>query len=587
MVKINSQNNYLVTYNFDEVKLTITQINLYLYCIYELLLNILNTLTKFYKRSNLEIDYILNYNNFISEKNIIIKFINEINNITKIKFNNNYLFANDNKKEIIFNIVNNGNFSKDNLYNSFKLQIPNINISTLKIDSFYGMITDNSLQNNIIVEEIDEDNEESVVVEEPNGEGEESVVVEENTNLVSNTTYQSRDIIEGHSESAGLGHCVDISSDGSVIAGAARNEGGYVVTYKLDHDSNTYTDISNNQLFKDDDYSEIESISLSGDGTILAIGFYTLNKVKIFKYENNTWTNIGTLSEDNETGQYGQRVSLSYDGTRIAVGARNATVDITPNIGKVYIYNKNIDINNDNISWSKINEIHGLNQQENNVSEFFSQSLHISGDGNRVAVGASDYNESGEDKKGYVQIFEIVGDNTVLTSPIFSRVGDNVSTLLSGWGVVENAIQLNYYGTRIAIGCDCLSTAESKKIIIFDESSNSWPLQDADPDLTITDSSNIGGSISMNLYGDIIAATSEQGDGYTKIYKIEPTIDDPSILTYTLITTINSDVSGDQPWACALNDDGNQIIVGYRSHDTNDVQNVGKLVVYDANIAIN
>ena len=86
------------------------------------------------------------------------------------------------------------------------------------------------------------------------------------------------------------------------------------------------------------------SLSMSSDGTRVAIGAinndgsgtgaytsYTLGKgqVRIFKYDSGTWTQVGSDIDADAVGdQLGFSVSLSSDGTRVAVGAP----------GQVYAY---------------------------------------------------------------------------------------------------------------------------------------------------------------------------------------------------------------------------------------------------------
>ena len=71
------------------------------------------------------------------------------------------------------------------------------------------------------------------------------------------------------------------------------------------------------------------SASLSSDGTIVAIGAYgddyagtDSGSVSVFQYTNNDWSQLGnTIDGDDEGDNFGASVSLSSDGTIVAVGA--------------------------------------------------------------------------------------------------------------------------------------------------------------------------------------------------------------------------------------------------------------------------
>ena len=71
------------------------------------------------------------------------------------------------------------------------------------------------------------------------------------------------------------------------------------------------------------------AVSLSDDGTIVAIGAYGNDKngnesghVRIYKYTNGSWTQLGDDIDGDYAGDlFGVSVSLSADGTILAIGA--------------------------------------------------------------------------------------------------------------------------------------------------------------------------------------------------------------------------------------------------------------------------
>jgi hypothetical protein len=88
-----------------------------------------------------------------------------------------------------------------------------------------------------------------------------------------------------------------------------------------------------------------QSVSLSIDGSILAIGEpgnndlgFTSGQVRVYKNINNNWTQIGQdLYGQNATAGAGRSVDLSDDGSVLAFGAPNTTVNGVFFAGKVKV----------------------------------------------------------------------------------------------------------------------------------------------------------------------------------------------------------------------------------------------------------
>jgi len=139
--------------------------------------------------------------------------------------------------------------------------------------------------------------------------------------------------IDGEASGDYSGTSVSLSSDGSKVAiGATYNAGngvssGHVRVYE-------YSDSSWSKLGSDidgeaaDDWSG-NSVSLSSDGTIVAIGakFNDGNgsnsgHVRVYQYSDSSWTQLVLDIDGEATNDWsGNSVSLSSDGTKVAIGA--------------------------------------------------------------------------------------------------------------------------------------------------------------------------------------------------------------------------------------------------------------------------
>ena len=172
--------------------------------------------------------------------------------------------------------------------------------------------------------------------------------------FASDWTQQGADI-DGEAEGDDSGSSVSLSADGSIVAiGARRNDGvgsndaDHVRVYAWDGDSW-------NQLGADidgeaDDDRNGFSVSLSSDGTTVAIGAYrndangsNSGHVRVYEWNSatSTWEQQGADIDGEAAGDYsGGSVSLSSDGTTVAIGASGNTANGSWS-GHVRIYSNN------------------------------------------------------------------------------------------------------------------------------------------------------------------------------------------------------------------------------------------------------
>ena len=256
--------------------------------------------------------------------------------------------------------------------------------------------------------------------------------------------------IYGEASQDDSGSSVSLSSDGRRIAiGAQGNDGngflsGHVRVYEWGN--NTW-----NQIGQDIDgetryhYSG-RSVSLSSDGTRVAIGapggfngFYSSGEVRIFELINNTWTQIGQVIDGEAPGDgSGGSVSLSSDGTRVAIGAPGNDGEdgllggTTVGSGHVRVYELS------NGTWTQI----GDDIDGEALGDGSGSSVSLSSDGTRVAIGAPG-NDGGGNDSGHVRVYEWDrGTWTQLKLDIDGEAAEDSS------GVVS----LSGDGTRVAIG---------------------------------------------------------------------------------------------------------------------------------------
>ena len=182
------------------------------------------------------------------------------------------------------------------------------------------------------------------------------------------------------------------------------------------YESGNWVQIGNSIIGNHNEFSGY-SFSLSSDGTKIAIS--NRNSIRIFEYNSNAWTIIG--NEISGVYQEHKNVSLSSDGTIVAVGDPQYSDGIIQR-GRVRIY-KNVSNN-----WTQIGgDIMGQTAQE-----FAGEKVSISSNGNVLAVSFIGNNSNGNDA-GQVKIFENVsGTWTQMGSSINGEAsGDRFGTALS------------------------------------------------------------------------------------------------------------------------------------------------------------
>ena len=212
------------------------------------------------------------------------------------------------------------------------------------------------------------------------------------------------DEIDGAAAHDVFGHSVSLSSDGTKVAiGAIGNDAngsqaGHVRVYQLN--GSQWTQIGQDILGEAvNDYSGF-SVSLSFDGARVAIGAYGNNgngsdsgHVRVYQLNGSQWVQIGQEILGEASGDMsGYSVSLSSDGTRVAIGAFNNDGNGNDSgHARVYEFNGSL--------WTQI----GQDLDGAAAGDSFGHSVSLSSDGTKVAIGAYGHNGNGS-YSGHVQV---------------------------------------------------------------------------------------------------------------------------------------------------------------------------------------
>lgn len=287
---------------------------------------------------------------------------------------------------------------------------------------------------------------------------------------VNNIWTQIGDNIDAENIRDRAGSSVSLSEDGTIVAiGAITNDGGgnssgHVRVFQ-NSNGNWFRmgqDIDGVSIIN----QEGNSVSLSNDGLTLITGAplnsdfgMAAGQARVFEFVSNAWIQVGQNINGLAAGDgLGRNVSISGNGTIIAVGAENTDANGLVDSGQVTIYE------NVGGTWTQIgNPIDG-----EAVRDRFGASISLSDDGTVVAIGAPSSNENG-DNSGHVRLFENVGGT-------WTQIGDSIV----GEAALDNtgrSVSLSSDGTIVAIGADSNSNDNgpfSGHVRLFENVGGTW-----------------------------------------------------------------------------------------------------------------
>ncbi len=396
--------------------------------------------------------------------------------------------------------------------------------------------------------------------------------------LVSSLSFSQVQIgqdIDGEAAGDRSGTSVSLSFDGSIVAvGAILNDGngtssGHVRIYE--NQSGTWIQIGQDIDGEAAGNQSGASVSLSSDGSIVAIGAYNNSgnngslsgHVRIYENQSGTWTQIGQdIDGEAAFDGSGGSVSLSSDGSIVAIGATSNDGNGTFS-GHVQIYENQSD------TWVQIGQ-----DIDGEVAEDRSGfSVSLSSDGSIVAIGAI-RNDGNGSNSGHVRIYENQGGT-------WTQTGQDID----GEAVLDSSgysVSLSSDGSIVAIGATTNdgNGASSGHVRIYENQGGTWVQvgQDIDGE-AVSDES--GKSISLSSDGSIVVIGADRNDdngvdsGHVRIYENQSG-------TWTQIgQDIDGEAAGDfSGQSVSLSSDTNVLVIGAGRNDDNGVDS-GHVRIYD------
>ena len=219
-----------------------------------------------------------------------------------------------------------------------------------------------------------------------------------------------------------------------------------------------------------------EAVSISGDGSVIAIGggyepgpYPSKGQVKVYVRTGGTWTQRGSnLDGHTALDYFGQSASISDNGLRLVVGALGYGSHGSGNLsGRVYVYDWN------GTAWSETVVDTGATGGSGVYwwGDGLGRTVTISGDGNTIAA-ASPYNDDAGDDFGKVSVYRY-------SSGTWSQLGSSINGTGDSTVKFGYSLSLSQNGSIVSIGTYEQSPtnptrSRAGEVKVYEYSGGSW-----------------------------------------------------------------------------------------------------------------
>ena len=269
------------------------------------------------------------------------------------------------------------------------------------------------------------------------------------------------------------------------------------------------------------------------------------------------WDQIGNDIDAEASGdQSGTSVSLSSDGTIVAIGARyNDGTDTNAGHVRVYEYNGS--------SWVQ----RGSDIDGEAANDSSGRSVSLSEDGSIVAVGAV-WNDDGGTDAGHVRVYEWNGGTSA-----WNQKGGDIDGEAAG-DKSGYSVSLSSDGNIVAIGAPYNggTGSEAGHVRVYKYNAGSWSQQHSDIDGEAAGDRS-GTSVSLSSDGSIVAIGAPLNDGVPFAAGHVRVYEDSGSAWSQIFSDIDGGTAGDQSGtSVSLSDDGTVVAIGSPGRDAGHVR---------------
>ncbi len=312
------------------------------------------------------------------------------------------------------------------------------------------------------------------------------------------------------------------------------------------------------------------SVTLSGDGLTMAIGGPKhgilgsggIGHVEIWRRVDDSWVYdteiLGEFGLDNA----GSAISLSYDGTTLAIGAENNDAGPGSNSGHVRVFRDN------GATWQQVGSAI-LGEASYDLS---GSAVSLSASGNTVAIGASKNDANGGDS-GHVRVYENI-------SGTWTQVGTDIDGEATG-DLSGSYVAMSADASIVAVGAHANDSNgnNSGHVRIYQNNGGTWT---SIGEITGVAADDLAGAISLSSDGRTIAVGARENDdgpgnnsGHVRMFNYDGS--SWNQVGDAILGSADSDHSG---YSVALSGDGKTVAIGAKGHDDGANGNAGQVRVY-------
>ena len=307
------------------------------------------------------------------------------------------------------------------------------------------------------------------------------------------------------------------------------------------------------------------AVTLSKDGSTMAVGVPRAagggtrrGQVRIYKRSGDDWNLIDTINGTQDLAQQGQAISLSADGNIIAIGAAAYDNGSKSDAGHV----RTFKYDTSSSSYSEYGSNHEI--KGNNKQDYFGVSVSLSADGKILAAGASGHDYSNKKDVGYIKIYHFNDDSNKWVQKLFKR----------------GSIEQNYFGGEIAVSGDgktvaiggpgASGSAGQGRVVVYryNESTEKW-LQLGVGKYGVAGDDHFGRSLSISADGSVLAVGGPENDdagsnrGRVDLFELSES-GDLQPLGLPIYGEADNDQSG---MAVSLSDNGRRVAIAAHLND--------------------
>lgn len=251
-------------------------------------------------------------------------------------------------------------------------------------------------------------------------------------------------------------------------------------------------------------------VSLSSDGTRLAIGAEDRGAlgqggIDIYQYDGANWTQIGNEILGAQNEWIGRKVSISGSGDTVITGGTQFDNGGLLDIGTVKVYKY------DGSNWNQIGQTFNGSSDDEELGE----DVSINDNGTIIAFSSDNYRDPGtNDPVGLVRVYELQGNSWI-------QLGDDIISDIDE--PIGKSVSLNASGNRIAVGGRTYGLGGVVQVYQFN--SGQWQIIGQNVLGEISQES-FGHSVQLNDQGNLFVAGAPQlslggGIGRTRVYRLD------------------------------------------------------------------